>query len=67
MMARGRQRYGIRPRGSKHWMARLSEADVRFIRSQRGLVKQGLLAEQFGMSQTQISDIQLRKSWKHID
>lgn len=52
------------PKGSCHGMAKLSENDVRHIRESKKT--QDALAAQFGVTQTTISDIQRRKSWRHI-
>ena len=51
-------------KGEKVWKAKLTEADIRQIRSRsdRGVD----LAEEFGVSRKTICDIQKRRSWKHV-
>jgi len=62
MVAKGRQ---ARVSGSQNGSARLSAADVIAIRNARG-IKQKELARQYGITQGQVSAIQLRKKWAHI-
>lgn len=54
-------------KGIEHWKAVLCEDDVRAIRSlyASGVV-QTTLASQFGVVQTQVSNIVCRKSWRHV-
>ena len=51
------------PRGETNGNAKLTETQVREIRSLRGRVSQSKLAARFGVSQTNISCIQRGKSW----
>jgi len=59
--------YAHRQRGASHSRAKLTEEQVRSIRTMR---TQGIsaraLAQQFQVSLTQIKDILRRKSWKHL-
>lgn len=56
------------PHGIKHGRAKLTEADVRTIRQRYATehVTQIKLAEDYGVDQTIISDVVLRKSWRHV-
>lgn len=51
-------------RGEASHLAKLSETEVRAIREARG--SQTLIAARFGITQSTVSHIRLRKSWKHI-
>lgn len=53
-------------RGVKNTSAKLDEAKVLEIRALRGSVAQRALAEQFGVTQRTISEIQTRKTWTHV-
>jgi len=53
------------PEGGRHWRAKLSVEDVKTIRSLGG-VTQRELAERYGVSQSQISDIKLFRCWRHV-
>ena len=57
--------HGTRRRGSRHGMAKLTEADVRGIRGYTG-ASQSQLARIYGVDQTMISGILSRKFWTHI-
>jgi hypothetical protein len=59
-----RKKPETRPRGEKHGHAKLTASEVLAIRA--STETQMRLAAQYGVSQTQISDIRLRKIWKHI-
>lgn len=66
MLAKGRYRAGTNPpRGDSTWNAKLSEADVRHIRTtkERGTD----LAKRYGVTKATISDIRHRRSWAHIE
>lgn len=53
-----------RPRGEKHALARLAEADVRFVRASN---EPGAdLARRFGVSKELIYAIRKRRLWRHI-
>lgn len=59
--------HGTKLLGERHHMAVLTEDDVRYIREARARgVKGTVLAKRFGVSTTQICDIHLRKSWRHV-
>jgi hypothetical protein len=64
MFAKGR---AYKVRGEDHPMARLTEDDVREIRSYRGIASQGVLAEDYGVTPGLISAIWLNKLWKDDD
>lgn len=55
------------PYGEKHSSHKLTKQDVLYIRSlEAGTFKQSEVAEKFGINQTLVSRIRLRKCWKHI-
>ena len=63
MVAKGRHR-----RVATYGNARLSADDVRAIRAEIAAgMTQMAIAAKWGVQQTTISDIKLRKSWKHIE
>ena len=53
-------------RGEKHPIARLTEDDVRAIRVTGNLQTRASLARQYGVTQTHIRHILLRKTWRHV-
>jgi len=57
---------GTIPRGSSHWNARLSPADITeiFALRERGLLQREI-AERFGIHQTHVSCVLLGKLWGH--
>ena len=55
----------FKPTGLKNASAKLTEAAIMEIRASFG-VSQSILARKFGVDQTTISDIKLRKTWTHI-
>lgn len=58
---------GRHPRGERSSSAKLTEADVAEIRRLAGQgIRQRVIAEQFSIHQTTVSDIMHRKSWKNI-
>lgn len=60
--AKGRQQ-----RGERHHRARLTEADVRAIRvAYEAGATQTALGIQHGVTQRQVSEIVLRRAWKHV-
>ena len=63
MLRKGRQ-----PKGSQHGRAKITEDDVREIRRLYGTGKyrQKDLADRFGIDQTKVSLIILRKNWAHV-
>jgi len=56
------------PRGAKQWRAKLTEQTVREIRTKyaTGQHLQADLAVAYGVEQTVISKVVLRRSWKHV-
>jgi NUMOD4 motif/HNH endonuclease len=58
--------HGTDIRGEKTPWAKLTEADVRYIRDNPGNLNQPALAIVFDTTQSQISRIQLRKQWRHV-
>lgn len=58
--------HGTAPRGENNYNSKLTEEDVRVIRSSKG-VSQRELARRFGVSFSQISDIIARKRWGWLD
>lgn len=61
---RDRDERGRTSRGEKHWKAKLTEADVRTIRSSRET--QAALARRFGVTILSIHNIRHRKTWRHV-
>ena len=57
-------RHGTSNQGSRHATSKLTENDVRCIRSLRGQVKGIDLAKRFGVSDSRITRIQLGKAWR---
>lgn len=55
--------HGTSHRGSDHYNVKLTEDDVKSIRSLRDALPQSVIAKQFGVSQTLVSSIQRRKHW----
>lgn len=53
-------------RGEDSSSAKITEKDVLYIRSQRGIKNQKQLGQEFGLNPSVISGIQLRNTWKHI-
>lgn len=51
-------------RGTEHWMAKLSEADIAAIRSARGT--QRAVSKRFGISQSSVWRIRRGVSWSHL-
>lgn len=58
--------HGTTQRGERSAMAKLTEADVIYIRTLRGLVPQKELAQQFGVHPKHISRLQCAKRWAHL-
>jgi hypothetical protein len=54
------------PRGADHGRAKLTEADVKFIRANWPRMLQRELAERFGITQCVVSQIVTRRNWKHV-
>jgi hypothetical protein len=52
--------------GTKHPLAKLTDDDVRAIRGMYPLLTQTAIARQYGIDQTTVSEIVLRKKWQHI-
>jgi len=52
-------------RGTKHGMAKLSDAEVLEIKKAPG--KQRDIAKKFGISQAMVNNIKLNKNWKHLN
>ena len=57
-------RHGTLNDGVDHYLAKLTEDDVRAIR--KSTESQTVLAARYGVEQTNISAIKRRKSWKHV-
>ena len=56
---------GVNLRGSDHGSSKLSEEDILKIRASNR--RQIDIAAELGISQTHVSDIQCRKTWKHLE
>lgn len=63
MCAKGRL---VSPRGQKNYHTKLTEEQVVQIRCMQGLKTQRELANEYGVTQGAISNIHLRKGWKHV-
>ncbi len=63
-----RTRKGRDARGENHGRAKLNNVSVKKIRKlyKSGLANQKYLANKFGVNQTKISNVILRKSWAHV-
>jgi predicted XRE-type DNA-binding protein len=60
-------KHGTRVRGESSPLAKLTDAIVRSIREMyTNGEKQKNIAAKFGITQTTVSDIVVRKSWKHV-
>ena len=59
-------RHGTQARGTGHYAAKLSDADVREIRRLAGYISQSEIGAMFGVKQTTVGGIIRRKSWGHI-
>ena len=59
----------VRPkvRGAEHPAAKLTEDDVRAIRARRPTEPLADLAREYGIAQTTVSAIALRRAWAHVD
>lgn len=62
-----RVEHGTHNRGERSAKAKLTEADARIILSLRGEVRQKELAERFGVSPANISDIHKGRTWAWLD
>jgi hypothetical protein len=63
--AADRDDHGTTPKGENQGNSKLSESDIRSIRSSVG-VSQTELAQRFGVHQGTISNILLKKTWTHV-
>lgn len=59
-------RHGTLRHGERTPWAKLTEADVRYIRSNPERLPQRALGEIFGIHQSRISKIQRREQWRHV-
>jgi hypothetical protein len=57
-------RHGNANQGERHGMVKLDAAKVRAVREAKGTQKE--IADRFGISQTTVSSIRNRKTWRHI-
>lgn len=64
MLAKGRGNFTRRPKGEAHGCAKLTEADVRHIRST--VEQTSELARKYGVHRTHIQAVRRRKIWRHI-
>lgn len=58
--------HGTLSHSEAHPKAKLTRRDVAEIRAARGRVRQVDLAEQFGIAQSGVSAIQLKRIWRHV-
>lgn len=58
--------HGTAPLGEKHAGAKLTAREVAIIRSLRGCEPQKDTADRFGITFSNVSAIQRRKSWRHV-
>lgn len=59
-------RLGLRSRGSAHYCAKLTEAQVRAIRRAHRAGQNGVLARKYGVNRGLIQRVVSRRTWKHI-
>lgn len=65
---RDRVAHGTMPRGSKQSTAKLTEENVREIRSKENLtIRNYQFARRFGVTQTLIHRVRTRQAWKHVE
>jgi hypothetical protein len=57
--------FAARPRGSRHYLAKLTEAQALEIWSLRAIEEQRTTAKRFGLSQRNVMLIQTGRAWKH--
>lgn len=62
-----KERHGTKQFGEAHHRAKLSEADVRKIRSLKGRMTQFQIAEIFSVSESAVSLIHTRRNWAWLD
>ena len=62
-----RVEHGTTNRGERYGLSKLTEADVRYIRSVNGIIPQKETAEKLGVDQITVSDIVRRKRWGWLD
>jgi len=60
------RRNGGAMNNGRHFKAVLEIEDVKFIRKMRGKISQRKLGNMFNICQGTVSEIQLRKIWKHV-
>lgn len=58
-------KHGTKTRGERVPQAKLTEADVKAIRSD--VRRQAEIAKAYGVDQSQISEIKSRKAWSHVE
>lgn len=58
--------HGTHVRGERQWMAKLKEPEVRQIMALKGVLFQREIADQFGVSRRNVSDIHAGKTWAHL-
>lgn len=61
------RRHGTISRGERNGHAKLTEADVRHIRSLEGKLTQNDIASQYGISRQTVSKIHRRESWPWLE
>jgi hypothetical protein len=59
-------KHGTRYRGERHWQAKLTPDQVKWVRSQRGLKTNKEMADRFGVAPSAISVILSGKSWTSV-
>ena len=66
-IAAGRNAKGdlVAQKGSQHWKAKLTEADVKYILAHPEAPRK-LLAQQFGVTYHTIANIRSKRQWKHV-
>ena len=58
--------HGTRPKGATHGSTKLTELEVRQIRSLKRVEHIAITAKKFGISSSHVSSIQNKKLWKHL-
>jgi len=62
-----KEKHGTLPRGEGCYNAKLSRADIQFIRENAGRVANRSLAEMFSIHEVTVGQIIHRKRWKHVE
>jgi len=59
--------HGTLPKGERHGFAKLTEADIRLIRSLEGAGSKKKIGEAFGIGEGQVGRIHRRQNWGWVE